>query len=88
MTISQTTEVTEKKLDMFRYEKHDDIQKPTMHHCCCHLFVLQVTNVLEKRSMSEGRIGTVAPNQMESTHTSQRTRDVSSVTNRIIACRT
>lgn len=72
---------------MFRYEKHDDIQKLTMHHCCCHLFVLQVTNVLEKRSMSEGRTGTVAPDQMESTHTSQGTGDVSSVTNRIIACR-
>lgn len=37
--------------------------------------------------MSEGKMGTVAPDQMESTHTSQGARDVSSVTNRIIACR-
>lgn len=60
---------------MFRYEKHDGTQKRTIPHCFCHLFLLQVTNVLGNGPCRGRRKvgGTVAPDWMDSTHTSQRT---------------
>lgn len=61
---------------MFRYEKHDDIQKLTMYHRSRHSFVFQVTNVLggKERLMSEvkDKDSSTRPNGFN-THTSQRT---------------